>query len=183
MASKWCHYRAVKAPGRTTRRRRVSVDLAPETETATRALAERYFGGVATDAIRASLSLLAWAIEARRAGKRVVAVTRDQVPARFEEPILPGIEEQVANDWQWLVARPHAWRRQLWIKGRRLTAGDLARTIQIEDWTPERAAAEYDLPLEAVIESQRYFDANRDLVRAEERENALAAEQVADASA
>jgi hypothetical protein len=169
----------VSIPTRTTRRRRLSVDLPPETETATRALAERYFRGVATDAIRASLSFLAWAIEAKREGKRVVAVTRDQVPARFEEPVLPGIEEQMASDWKWLVARPHAWRRQLWVKGRRVAAGDLARTIEIEDWTAERAAAEFDLPLEVVLESQRYLAANRDLVLAEERENALAAEQVA----
>jgi len=171
------------AHGRTPRRRRLSVDLPPEMETATRAVADRYFGGVATDAIRASLSFLSWAIDAKRDGKRVVAVTRDQIPARFEEPVFPGIEQQLATDWRWLVGRPHAWRRQLWIKGRRMTAGDLARTIEIEDWTPERAAVEFDLPLEAVLEAQRYLAANRDLVIAEERENALAVEQALPAPA
>ncbi len=155
----------------------MSVDLPAETETATRALADRYFHGVATDAICSSLTLLAWAIDARRQGKRVVAVTRDQVPERFEEPILPGIEQQLASDWQWLVARPHPWRRQLWVKGRRIAAGDLARTIQIEGWTPDRAAEEFDLPLDAVLESQRYAAANPDLILAEERENAMAASE------
>lgn len=165
------------APVRAPRRRRLSVDLPPEMETATRAVADRYFGGVVTDAIRASLSFLSWAIDAKHDGKRVVAVTRDQIPARFEEPVFPGMEKQLAADWRWLVARPHAWRDQLWIKGRRMTAGDLARTIEIEHWTPERSAAEFDLPLEAVLEAQRYLAANRDLVIAEERENALAVEQ------
>jgi uncharacterized protein (DUF433 family) len=75
-----------------------------------------------------------------------------------------------------LVARPHAWRRQLWIKGRRITAGDLARTVEIEGWTPERAASEFDLPLHAVLEAQRYAASHRDLVLDEEAENALAAE-------
>jgi len=168
---------------RAPRRRRLSVDLPPETETATRALADRFFHGTTTDAVRAALSLLAWTVEARRQGKRVVAVTRDQLPARYEEPVLPGIEEQLVRDWQWLVARPHPWRRQLWIKGRRLAAGDLARTIEIEAWPPERAATEFDLPLEAVLEAQRYLGANRDLVLAEERENQLAAEQAVDALA
>src|SRR3954469_10004361 len=114
----------------TSRRRRLSVDLPPETETATRAIADRYFRGVTTDAIRSSLSFLSWAIDARRHGKRVVAVDADEMPDRFEEPILPGIQEQLTEDWVWLVARPHAWRRQLWVKGRRTTAGDLARTVE-----------------------------------------------------
>lgn len=165
------------AMSRRTRRRRLSVDLPLETETATRVLADRFFRGVTTDVIRVSLSLLAWTIDARSHGKRVVAVTRDQLPARFEEPVLPGVEEQLPTEWEWLVQRPHAWRRQLWVKGRRLAAGDLARTIEIEDWAPERAATEFDLPLEAILEAQRYLAANRDLVLAEERENALAAEQ------
>jgi hypothetical protein len=64
-----------------------------------------------------------------------------------------------------------------------MTAGDLARTIEIEDWTPVRAAVEFDLPLEAVLEAQRYLAANRDLVIAEERENALAVEQALPAPA
>lgn len=160
-----------------SRRLRLSVDLPPDTEAATRAIAERYFRGVTTDAIRASLSLFAWAIEAKRQGKRVVAVRRDQLPDRFEEPILTGIEEQLTADPTWLVERPHAWRRQPWVKGRRLTAGDLARTIEIEGWTPEKAATEHDLPVEAILEAQRYLSANRPLVIAEEQENAIAAQQ------
>ena len=103
----------------------------------------------------------------------------DRLPDRFEEPVLPGIEEQLAGDWTWLVARPHPWRRQLWLKGRRMTAGDLARTIEIEAWTPERASTEYDLPLDAVVEAQRYAQAHRDLILAEERENAIAAQEEA----
>ncbi len=159
------------------RRRRLSVDLPPETEVATRALADRYFRGVTTDVIRASLSLLAWVIEARRSGKRVIAVGREDIPDRFEEPVFPGIEELLLGDPTWLVQRPHPWRRQPWIKGRRVTAGDLARTIEMEEWTPEQAATEFDLPIEAVLEAQTYLADHRDLVLAEERENAIAAQE------
>lgn len=162
------------------RRRRLSVDLPPETELATRSIADRYFRGVTTDAIRAALSLLSWTIDAKRSGKRVIAVDAEGVPAQFEEPVLPGLEEQLAQATTWLVKRPHPWRRQLWIKGRRLTAGDLARTIEIEGWTPEEAAAQYELPVEAVFEAQRYLSENRELVLAEERENALAARDAAE---
>jgi uncharacterized protein (DUF433 family) len=120
---------------------------------------------------------MAWVIEAKRGGKRVIAVRRDRIPDQFEEPVLTGIEEQLLTDPTWLVERPHRWRRQAWIKGRRMTAGDLARTIEIEAWSPERAASEFDLPLDAILEAQRYFAANRELVLAEEQENALAAQE------
>lgn len=161
----------------TPRRRRLSVDLPPETEAQTRALANRYFRGVTADVIRASLSLLAWMIDVKRDGRRVIAVRRDRLPDQFEEPVLPGIEEQLLTDAAWLIQRPHPWRRQAWIKGRRLTAGDLARTVEIENWTPEQAAVQFDLPVEAILEAQRYLAANRELVLAEEQENAIAAQE------
>ena len=170
-------------PSTASKRHRLSVDLPADTEAATRAIADRYFRGVTTDAIRASLSLLAWMIDAKRDGKRVLAVRSDQVPRQFEEPVLPGLEEQLISDMTWLVRRPHAWRRQLWVKGRRVTAGDLARTVEIEGWALEQAAEEFGLPLEAIVEAQRYLAANRDLVIAEEQENALAAEQATHVSA
>jgi uncharacterized protein (DUF433 family) len=121
------------------------------------------------------LSLLSWVLEARRSGKRVIAVPADSLPERYEEPVLAGVEEQLNDVPTWLVARPHPWRTQLWIKGRRLTAGDLARTAEVEGWTPEQAAKEFDLPVEAILEANRYLAENRQLVLAEERENALAA--------
>jgi uncharacterized protein (DUF433 family) len=180
VASIWCHSCAMADEASvkpSDRRRRLSVDLPPETEAVTRAIADRHFRGVATDAIRAGLSLLAWTIDAKRAGKRVVAVEEDDIPARFEEPVLPGLEEQLAPRARWLVERKHPWRRQPWIKGRRMTAGDLSRSAEIEGWSAEEAAAQFDLPVEAVLEAISYSNANRDLVLAEERENALAARE------
>ena len=93
-------------------------------------------------------------------------------------PVVPGLEERLRHRTTWLVDRPHPWRRQPWIKGRRVTAGDFARTVEIEGWTPERAAQEYGLPVEAVLEAMGYLATHRELVIAEERENALAAQRV-----
>lgn len=72
-------------------------------------------------------------------------------------------------EWTWLEAHPG--RRQLWVKGRNLTAGDLARTIEVEGWTPEQAADQYDLSVEAVVEVQRYAEIAQDLIAAEEAAN------------
>lgn len=165
----------MKAPTESQRRRRLSVDLPADTETAVRILADRYFRGVASDAIRAALSLLTWTADEHDRGRQVIAVDADDLPTRYVELVLPELTGR-RDDWTWLVRRPHPWRRQPYIKGTRLLAGDLARTIEIEGWDVDRAGQEYDLPRDAILEAQGYLAGHRDLVSAEERENAIAAQ-------
>ena len=160
--------------GMTETRRRTSVDLSPQTEVALASMSAAHFRNARGDAIRAAISVLAWLIAEREAGRAVVAVDPEDMPDRAKVPVVPGLEETFTSQWRWLVSRPQGWRRQLWIKGRRIAAGDLARTMEIEGWDPQRAAAEFDLPLDAVIESQAYLQQARELVEAEEGENRLA---------
>lgn len=68
-----------------------------------------------------------------------------------------------------LEARPDAHRKQLWLKGRRMTVGQLVASISAEKLTAEKAAARFALPLEQVQEALDYFEANRDLVNRELR--------------
>jgi len=105
----------------------------------------------------------------------VIATDADMLPGTYEEPVNAGLE-RLGHEWTWLVSRDHAWRRQLWIKGRTIAAGDLARTAVIEGWTAEEAAREFDLPLDAVLEAQRYAEIARDLIDAEEAENRIVAQ-------
>jgi uncharacterized protein (DUF433 family) len=74
------------------------------------------------------------------------------------------------RDWKYLVARPHPWRRQLWIKDRNLTVGQLVSTVRANRLSPEQASKDLGLPLEAVLEALAYYDANRDLIQAEAAE-------------
>jgi uncharacterized protein (DUF433 family) len=69
--------------------------------------------------------------------------------------------------YRWLVAVQHPWRRQLSIKGRRLTAGQLVASMEANGDTVETAAEEFDLPHEAVAEAIDYVARNRHLVDAE----------------
>lgn len=166
------------APMSEARRPRLHVDVPEAMSRGIRETAEHYYRGATSDAVQASIAVFSWVVRQRQAGRRVIAVDADQLPAAFEEPIIPGLEEALAPRWQWLVARPHPWRRQLAIKGRRLLAGRLARTIESNGWSPERAAREYELPLAAVLEAQRYAAEHSDLVAAEEAEERLLAAQM-----
>jgi hypothetical protein len=69
--------------------------------------------------------------------------------------------------WRYLVARPHSWRRQLSIKGRNMTVGQMMSTIRAEHYTPEQASENLELPLEAIQEALAYYSANRGLIELE----------------
>ena len=71
------------------------------------------------------------------------------------------------NEWQYLEKRPHPWRKQLYLKGRRLKAFDLWANMIANDMTPEEVAENWDVPLEAVRESIQYCETHRDLLKQE----------------
>ena len=90
-------------------------------------------------------------------------------------------EATPANEWRYLVARPHAWRRQLYVKGRRLMASTVWREMLINKLSAEEAADNWKLPHAAIAEITRYCEANRDLLAMEsdEERRFLLAEGVA----
>ena len=155
-------------------RHRLTADVPEAVDARVRQTARDLYRGVVSDAVAAALEALQWMIEAKSRGMRVVATDADSLPAAYEEPRIPGLGA-LGHEWTWLVRRDHPWRRQLWIKGRNIAAGQLARTAAIEHWTPEQAAEEYDLPVAAVVEAFRYSATARDLIAAEEAENRIAA--------
>lgn len=158
------------------RRPRLTVDAPDFVVANVKKTADRYFRGSLSDAAISAFALLTWYARQRMARRRVISVAGDHLPQAFEEPMIPGLEEAMSTKWTWLVEREHPWIRQLWIKGRNITAGSLARTMEIEGWTPERTAHEYDLEVDAVLEAVRWASEHAALIEAEEAENRLAAQ-------
>jgi hypothetical protein len=72
--------------------------------------------------------------------------------------------------WQHLIARPHRWRRQLWVKGRNMTVGQPISTIRANRLTPEQASDNLELPLAAICEALTYYAENRGLIELEATE-------------
>jgi uncharacterized protein (DUF433 family) len=88
---------------------------------------------------------------------------------RLEEQIGP-LATQLSR-WRYLVARPHPWRRQLAVKGRNMTVGQLVSTIQANHLSPEQASADLELPLELIQEAMTYYAENRALIELEAAED------------
>lgn len=85
------------------------------------------------------------------------------------------LEQEISNGkdhprWLYLVDRPHRWRRQLCIKGRNLTVGQLVSTVRANRQSPEQASEDLDLPLAAIEEALAYYAENRALIEMEAAE-------------
>jgi uncharacterized protein (DUF433 family) len=98
---------------------------------------------------------------------QLLAQKLDDIAKRVER--LEDLASQGAR-WQYLVARPHSWRRQLGIKGRNMTVGQLVSTVRANCYTPEQASENLGLPLAAIHEALAYYAENRSLIELEASE-------------
>lgn len=151
------------------KRRRWQIDLRTEDEL-TLARARQVFGAEGdSEAGRALLGLFAKLSAAIEQGTVISFLPGDD-PRTVDA--FPEFTRALRAEsrYTWLVALPHPWRKQLSIKGRRLTAGQLVDAMEASDLDVEAAAAEFDLPIEAVVEAVDYVARNRRLVLAEAAE-------------
>ena len=85
--------------------------------------------------------------------------------------IVQSIEDTPQSEkWQFLVSRPHPWRKQLYIKGRKLLASTLWQDLIANQMTLEQAAENWNLPLAAIHEAAQYCEAYKDLLKLEAEE-------------
>ncbi len=82
------------------------------------------------------------------------------------------------QDWHYLVARAHPWRKQLYIKGTRLLASIVWQDALANQMSLEQVAENWDLPLEAISEVMNYCQINRSLIELEAREESYRLEGV-----
>ena len=89
------------------------------------------------------------------------AVTNRASSAPVVAPVVP------VPNWKHLAPRPDSWRRQCYIKDRNITVGQLISTIRANNESPAEAAANMDLPIEAIEEAIMYFEQNKELIQEE----------------
>ncbi|MEW6301550.1 MAG: DUF433 domain-containing protein [Thermodesulfobacteriota bacterium] len=77
---------------------------------------------------------------------------------------------ETAVPYHYLEARPHPWRKILWVRGRNMHVWHVAATMLREGETPEETARNFGLPVEAVREALDSYQRNKALVDAETEE-------------
>jgi len=84
--------------------------------------------------------------------------------------LIPELESPQTGNWQYLVERPHPWRRQLYIKGRKLLASTVWQDMIANEMSKEEAADNWNLPLVAIQEAVRYCESHTELLKLEAQE-------------
>ncbi|MEO1802319.1 MAG: hypothetical protein AAFR62_18190 [Cyanobacteria bacterium J06629_2] len=74
------------------------------------------------------------------------------------------------TQWQFLEPRSSSWRKQLYFKGRKLTAFTVWSDMIVNEDTLGETAANWDLPTEAIKEAIEYCENNRELLKSEAEE-------------
>lgn len=154
-------------------RRRLQLELDAHHQRLLHALGERMGSGGDAETARRLLDVVENIADRIEHGYKLAAV-----PAEDEHPdAVPELTRALRPElgYVYLVHRPHPWRRQLSFKGRRLTVGQFLGRMRVEGWTPEEAAAEFELPLQAAYEAIEYGNRFASLIAAEDAEDARAA--------
>ncbi|MDR1708574.1 MAG: hypothetical protein LBS70_02510 [Candidatus Accumulibacter sp.] len=147
-----------------TETKRANFDLTPEQDEILANLRQSLAASSTKDTVLRAAQLTSLLVRELRQGKRLYVGRSAESVTRL---VIPELEANLAPRWQWLVERPHPWRRQLWIKGRKLTASAVWLDALANGLTAAEAAADRDLPLPAVEEAFAWCEANRELIEAE----------------
>jgi hypothetical protein len=147
--------------------KRANFDLSPEQEELLANLRTQLAASSTKEAVLRAVQLTSLLVDELRHGNRLFV---GKSPATAVRLAIPGLEARAGGQWQWLLERPHPWRRQLWVKGRKLLASAVWLDALTNGMGPREAAENWDLPLEACEEIFVYCEAKRALIESEANE-------------
>ena len=151
--------------------KRQNFNVTPEQEAELLALQSEFDAPSVKDAIFKAVRLARLLGQEVRNGKRIGLRDRK---GNVTDVILPELQGSIRPTWKYLVERPHAWKRQLYVKGRRLTAANVWGDMIVNNMTVAEVADDWDLPEEAITEIVEYCEGNVNLIKAEaDEEKAL----------
>ena len=151
----------------TATTKRANFDLSPEQEELLANLRAQLAASSTKEAVLRAAQLTSLLLDEVQQGNRLFVGKSPTTAVRL---VIPELEARARGQWRWLVARPHPWRRQLWVKGRKLLAAAVWLDALTNGMGPREAAENWDLPLEACEEIFAYCEANKALIESEASE-------------
>ena len=156
------------------RKQRIQLDLANEQVTLMDTLSQQLSLRSRADLLQQAFSLFLWAIDETLAGHHIISVDPAQIQkiSQYKEINIPALQPLIFRNYRYLTARPHSWKKQLFLKGRNMTVGQLISTMQANNLSIEEAAEDLDLPIEQIQEALAYYQTDQTLIELEAREEA-----------
>ncbi|MCF5973056.1 hypothetical protein P2A63_05445 [Xanthomonas perforans] len=148
----------------STQNKRANFDLSPEQDDFLTQLRAALATSSTKDTVLRAAQLTSLLVREARLGNFLYVGRSAKEATRL---VIPEIEALHPAPWTWLVERPHPWRRQLWVKGRKLLASRVWEDARANGLSVEEAADNWDISIEAAQEVFRYCQAHQDLINAE----------------
>ena len=148
---------------------RVQVDLSAAEATLLDLLQERLSVRSRADLLQQAYGTFLWVVDEMLSDRHIISVESKALEhlERFKELSVPAVQPLIFEHYRYLIAQPEKWRKQLYLKGRNMTVGQLVYTMRANDLSAEAAALDMDLPVEQVREAQAYYEIHRELIEAE----------------
>ena len=146
--------------------KRQNFDVDPDQAAMLEAVRHSLHASTMKDAVLAAARVVRHLAKAIESGEQIYLHT----PQGEMKRLLIAELEVLSSEWQFLVQRPHPWRKQLYIKGTRTLASTIWGDLIANGMTPADIAEDRDVPLEAVLEAVRYCEQNRALIESEAAE-------------
>lgn len=150
--------------------KRENFDVTPEQEAEIDCLQELIKAPTRKDAMLTAVKLALHLATETRQGHRLFL--GDEGGKELRRLVLLGIEAPNCWPWTYLVQISHPWKKQLYVKGRKLPAAAVWTAMSVNKLTREEAAENWDLPLQAIDEIVDYCSANKQLLQMEAAEEA-----------
>jgi uncharacterized protein (DUF433 family) len=151
---------------------RVQVDLTTAQAALLTLLEKRLSVRSRADLLQQAYGTFLWIVDEMLSGRRIVSVESDMLNRmeRFKELSVPAVEPLIFGHYQYLIPRPEKGRKQLYLKGRNMTVGQLVYKMRANRLSAEQAAEDMDLPVEQVMEALAYYQIHRELIESETEE-------------
>lgn len=150
--------------------KRENFDVTPEQEAEIDCLQELIKAPSRKDAMLLAVRLaLHLASEAKQGHKLFLG---DDSGRDLKRLVMLGIEAPNYWTWTYLVQVPHSWKKQLYVKGRKLPAAAVWTAMMVNKLSREDAASNWELPLAAIDEIVEYCESNKELLQMEAAEEA-----------
>jgi hypothetical protein len=151
--------------------KRENFDVTPEQEAEIDCLQELIKAPTRKDAMLTAVHLaLHLAGETKRGLKLFLG---DEQGRDLRRVVMIGVEAPNYWPWKYLVEIPHPWKKQLYVKGRKLPAAAVWTAMMVNKLSRDEAADNWELPCAAIDEIVDYCNANKELLQLEAAEEGL----------
>ena len=155
--------------------KRENFDVSPEQEAEIDCLQELIKAPSRKDAILTAVRLALHLAAESKQGNQVYLGQPGQHELR--RLLMLGIEAPNLPKWMYLVEQAHPWKKQLFVKGRKLPAATVWTGVLVNKLTHEEAADNWDLPIDAIREIVEYCENHQALLEMEAAEERRRLEQ------